>query len=166
MQKQQKKTLWICYAAIIAAMYVVLTYVAKLFGLDSGMIQVRFSEMLCILPIFTSAAIPGLTIGCLLANLLGSAVIFDVIFGPIATLIGALGTYLLRKHKWVAPLPPILSNTLVIPFVLAYGYGMPQSIPFMMMTVGAGEIISIYALGMVFLFAVEKRARFIFGKIE
>ena len=166
MKKQQKRTLWICYAAIIAAMYVVLTYLAKLFGLDSGMIQVRFSEMLCILPIFTSAAIPGVTIGCLLANLLGGAVALDIILGPVATLIGALGTYLLRKKRWLAPLPPILANTLIIPFVLAYGYGMTQAIPFMMLTVGAGEVISIYVLGMAFFFALEKRARSIFGQIE
>ena len=160
---QKKKTLWICYAAIIASMYVLLTYLAKLFGLDSGMIQVRFSEMLCILPMFTSAAIPGLAIGCLLANLLGNAVILDIIFGPIATLIGALGTYWLRKRKWIAPLPPILANSLIIPFVLSYGYGMTQAIPFMMLTVGIGEIISIYVLGMLFYFALQKRAKAIFG---
>lgn len=155
-----------CYAAIIAAMYVVLTYVAKLFGLDSGMIQVRFSEMLCILPMFTSAAVPGLAIGCLIANILGGAVILDVVFGPVATLIGAFGTYLLRKRKWIAPLPPVLANALIVPFVLAYGYGMSEAIPFMMLTVGIGEIISIYALGMVFYFALEKRAKGIFGQIE
>ena len=155
-----------CYAAIIAAMYVVLTYVAKLFGLDSGMIQVRFSEMLCILPMFTSAAVPGLAIGCLLANILGGAVILDVVFGPVATLIGAFGTYLLRKRKWIAPLPPVLANALIVPFVLAYGYGMSEAIPFMMLTVGIGEIISIYVIGMVFYFALEKRAKGIFGQIE
>ena len=155
-----------CYAAIIAAMYVVLTYVAKLFGLDSGMIQVRFSEMLCILPMFTSAAVPGLAIGCLLANILGGAVILDVVFGPVATLIGAFGTYLLRKRKWIAPLPPVLANALIVPFVLAYGYGMSEAIPFMMLTVGIGEIISIYVLGMAFYFALEKRAKGIFGQIE
>ena len=164
--KQKKKTLWMCYAAIIAAMYVVLTYVAKLFGLDSGMIQVRFSEMLCILPMFTSAAVPGLAIGCLLANILGGAVILDVVFGPVATLIGAFGTYLLRKRKWIAPLPPVLANALIVPFVLAYGYGMSEAIPFMMLTVGIGEIISIYVIGMVFYFALEKRAKGIFGQIE
>ena len=164
--KQKKKTLWMCYAAIIAAMYVVLTYVAKLFGLDSGMIQVRFSEMLCILPMFTSAAIPGLAIGCLLANVLGGAVILDVVFGPVATLIGAVGTYLLRKKRWLAPLPPVLANALIVPFVLAYGYGMTEAIPFMMLTVGIGEIISIYVLGMAFYFALQKRAKGIFGQIE
>jgi len=163
---RKSKTLWISYAAIIAAMYVVLTYLAKLLGLDSGIIQVRFSEMLCILPIFTSAAIPGLTLGCLIANLLGGAVALDIIFGPIATLIGAIGTYLLRKSKWIAPIPPILANTVIIPFVLAYGYGMTQAIPFMMLTVGIGEIISIYVLGMALYFALRKRAKAIFGHIE
>lgn len=164
--KQKKRTLWICYAAIIAAMYVVLTYLAKILGLDSGMIQVRFSEMLCILPIFTSAAIPGLTVGCLVANLLGGAVALDIIFGPVATLIGALGTYWFRRYKWLAPLPPVLANTVIVPFVLAYGYGLEQAIPFMMLTVGAGEIISIYILGMALYFALQKRAKGIFGQIE
>ena len=164
--KQKKRTLWICYAAIIAAMYVVLTYLAKILGLDSGMIQVRFSEMLCILPMFTSAAIPGLTVGCLVANLLGGAVALDIIFGPVATLIGALGTYWLRRYKWLAPLPPVLANTVIVPFVLAYGYGLEQAIPFMMLTVGAGEIISIYILGMALYFALQKRAKGIFGQIE
>ena len=164
--KQKAKTLWICYAAIIAAMYVVLTYLAKLLGLDSGMIQVRFSEMLCILPMFTSAAIPGLTVGCLLANLLGGAVALDIIFGPIATLIGAIGTYLLRKRKWLAPLPPVLANTVIVPFVFAYGYGLEMAIPFMMLTVGIGEIISIYVLGKLLYFALQKRAKGIFGQIE
>ena len=139
--KNRKRNLFICYAAIIAALYVVLTYFAHLLGLDAGVIQVRLSEALCILPMFTPAAIPGLYIGCLLANLLTGAVWLDILVGPIATLIGAVGTYLLRRYKWIAPLPPVLSNAVIVPFVLAYGYGVEQAIPFMMLTVGIGEII-------------------------
>lgn len=154
--RKPNKTLYLCQAALIAALYVALTFLAKLLGLDSGVIQVRFSEMLCLLPIFTPAAIPGVTLGCFLANLLGGAVILDTIVGPIATLIGALGTYWLRKNKWLAALPPVLSNALIVPFILAYGYGAPDAIPFMMLTVGAGEIISIYVLGMLFVKAAEK----------
>ena len=156
--KNRKRTLFICYAAIIAALYVVLTYFAHLLGLDSGVIQVRLSEALCILPMLTSAAIPGLYIGCLLANVLTGAVWLDILVGPVATLVGAVGTYLLRKYKWIAPLPPVLSNAVIVPFVLAYGYGVEQAIPFMMLTVGIGEIISIYLLGMLLYTALYKRA--------
>ena len=147
--KRYGKTLFLCQSALIAALYVILTLLARVFGLDSQVIQVRFSEMLCLLPIFFTSAIPGVTVGCFLANLLTGAVFLDILVGPIATLIGAVGTYLLRKKKYLAPLPPILANTILIPFVLSYGYGMEQAIPFMMLTVGIGEVISIYGLGMV-----------------
>lgn len=160
--KNRKRTLFICYAAIIAALYVVLTYFAHLLGLDAGVIQVRLSEALCILPMLTPAAIPGLYIGCLLANLLTGAVWLDILVGPIATLIGAVGTYLLRRYKWIAPLPPVLSNAVIVPFVLAYGYGVEQAIPFMMLTVGAGELISVYVLGLLLYSAIHKRAGVIF----
>ncbi|MBR4013200.1 MAG: QueT transporter family protein [Clostridia bacterium] len=162
--KRNTKIIFLCQGAIIAAIYVVLTYVAHMFGLDAGVIQIRLSEMLCILPMFTTAAIPGLYLGCLLANLLTGAVWLDILVGPVATLIGALGTYALRKYKWLAPIPPILSNAIIVPFVLAYGYGMEQAIPLMMLTVGAGEILSIYLLGMIFYHAIQKRANVIFMK--
>ena len=155
--KRNSKTFFLCQGAIIAAIYVVLTYVAHLFGLDAGVIQIRLSEILCVLPAFSVAAIPGLYLGCLLANLLTGAVWLDILVGPVATLIGALGTYALRKYKWLAPIPPILSNALIVPFVLAYGYGVEQAIPFMMLTVGAGEIISVYILGGFFVAALNKR---------
>ena len=147
-EQNKKRTLFLCQGALIAALYVVLTMVAKAFGLDSGMIQIRLSEALCILPVFLPAAIPGVTVGCLVSNLLGGAVWLDILVGPIATLIGAVGTYALRKNPWLAAVPPILSNALIIPFVLSYGYGMTEAIPLMMLTVGAGEILSIMGLGM------------------
>ena len=153
----QKRTLYLCQASVIAALYVVLTFLANMLGLASGVIQIRLSEMLCLLPIFLPAAIPGVTIGCLLANLLTAAVPLDILIGPIATLLGALGTYALRRHVWLAPLPPILANTLLIPPVLAFGYGAEQSIPFLMLTVGIGEILSIYVCGMLLYFAIRKR---------
>ena len=151
--KRNSKIIFLCQGAIIAAIYVVLTYVAHMFGLDAGVIQIRLSEMLCILPMFTTAAIPGLYLGCLLANLLTGAVWLDILVGPVATLIGALGTYALRKYKWLAPIPPILSNAIIVPFVLAYGYGAEEAIPLMMVTVGIGEILSIYGLGMILIHA-------------
>lgn len=118
MQKNTNKIIFICQAAMIAALYVVMTYAINAFNLASGAIQVRVSEALTILPFFTPAAIPGLVIGCFIANLSTGAVILDVIFGTLATLLGALGTYALRKYKWLAPLPPIISNTIIVPWVL------------------------------------------------
>ena len=160
--KAQKKTLFLCRAALIASLYVVLTLIASMLGLSSHVIQVRFSEALCILPVFTTAAIPGLAIGCLVSNLICAALWQDVVFGTLATLIGALGTYALRKYKWLAPLPPILANTLIIPFVLAYAYGFEGGISYFMLTVGIGEVISVYLLGMILHGALKKHQNVLF----
>ena len=150
----KKRTLFITYAAIIAAMYVVLTQISTTFGLSSGVIQCRLSEALCILPLFTPAAIPGLAIGCLISNLLASAIWQDLVFGTLATLLGALGTYFLRKYRYLSPLPTIAANTLIIPFVLKFAYGIDEALPFMFLTVGLGEIISAGVLGYVLLLAI------------
>lgn len=144
---RNKKVLFVAQAALIAAIYVVLTYFISAFNLASGAIQVRISEALTILPFFTPAAIPGLTIGCFLSNLLTGCLPMDVLFGSVATLIGAVGSYWLRKIKWLVPLPPVVANTLIVPYVLAYVYGAEGSIPFFMLTVGIGEVISCYVLG-------------------
>ncbi|MBR5517438.1 MAG: QueT transporter family protein [Clostridia bacterium] len=151
-----KRTKFITQSAIIAALYVVLTFVANSLGLASGAIQVRLSEALTILPYFTPAAIPGLFVGCLLSNILVGSVLWDIIFGSIATLLGALGTYALRKYKWCAPIPPILSNAIIVPFVLVYAYGVTDALPFLAFTVGAGEVLSAGVLGMILLKSLEK----------
>ncbi len=151
---KSKKLVFICQAAVIAALYVVLTYVFSAFA--SGVIQVRVSEALTILPAFTPAAIPGLIIGCLLSNTLTGCVLLDIIFGSVATLIGALGSYALRRHTWLVPIPPIVSNMIIVPFVLRYAYGATDAFPFMIATVGAGEIISCYLLGMLLYGALKK----------
>ena len=162
---RNKKVLFAVQAAMIAALYVVLTYITNLLGLASGTIQVRFSEALCILPVFTPAAIPGLFIGCLISNLITGGIIWDIIFGSIATLIGAVFTYKLRgSSKWLAPLPPIVANTVIVPFVLYYGYGVNLPIPLMMLTVGAGEVISCGIFGMIVLTALSKVKGSVFGK--
>ena len=127
---RDKKVLLITQAAMIAALYVVLTLLANALGLANYAIQVRFSEALTVLPFFTPAAIPGLTVGCILSNLLTGCLPLDVVFGSLATLLGAVGTYLLRKYMWAAPLPPIIANTLIVPFVLAYVYQFEGSIPY------------------------------------
>ena len=135
--------------AMIAALYVVLTFIANLAGLASGVIQVRLSEALTILPVFTAAAVPGLAVGCVLANLLTGCAIWDVVFGSLATLIGAVGTRLLRKKSPVlAVLPPILSNIIIVPLVLQRVYGVEGAYWYLAMTVGAGEIISCGVLGL------------------
>lgn len=154
-----KRVKFLCHAALIAALYVVLTFIAAALGLSSGVIQVRFSEALCILPYFTSAAIPGLTVGCLLANMFTGCALWDVVFGSIATLIGAVCAHLLRKHKWLVPLPSVLANMAIVPPVLKLVYGAPDAYPFLLLTVGIGEVISIYGLGMVLMFALEKRKK-------
>ena len=112
---KNKTSLYIANGAMVAAIYVVLTLLFA--PISYGAMQVRISEALCILPMFTSSAIPGLFVGCLLANLLGGAVIWDVIFGSLATLIGAAGSYLLRKNRWLVPIPPIAANVVIIPLV-------------------------------------------------
>lgn len=160
---RNKKVLFVTQAAVIAAIYVVLTIFIAAFNLASGNIQVRISEALCILPFFTPAAIPGLWIGCLLANLITGASVFDIVFGSLATLIGAVGTYCLRKHRFLCTLPPVISNMVIIPIVLRYAYGLTfiyketdLSIPFFALTVGIGEVISICVLGSILLNVLNK----------
>ena len=154
---KNRKVLYITQAAMIAALYVVLTFIVNAVGLASGVIQIRLSEALCILPVFTTAAIPGLFVGCLLANLLTFAVIWDVIFGSLATLIGALGTWLLKKYIYAAVIPPIVSNMIIVPLVLRYAYHLEDAMWFMVLTVGAGEVISCGILGIMLYFALRKR---------
>lgn len=158
-----KKVLFIVHAAVIAALYVVLTLIANALGLANYAIQVRFSEALSILPLFTPAAIPGLFIGCILSNFLTGCLLWDIVFGSIATLLGALGTYYLRHFpKWLAPLPPIIANTVIVPFVLAYVYHFEGSIPYFMTTVGIGEIISCGVLGILLHGALIKYKKVLF----
>lgn len=158
---KNKSILFLTQAAIIAALYVVFTLIASALGLASMQVQVRFSEALTILPYFTPAAIPGVFIGCLLSNLLAGGALLDIIFGSLTTLLAAFGTYLLRRYKWLAPVPPIAANTLVIPFVIKAAYGVgPIWLSFI--TVGAGEIISAGILGMLLLFTLDKYKRQIF----
>ena len=151
---KKNKILYIVQAGVIGALYVVLTMFALGFNLASDAIQCRFSEALTILPFFTPAAIPGVTIGCLLSNVIMGSPLPDVIFGSLATLIGCLGTYALRKHKILCSLPPVISNALIIPFVLKYAYGAPDLIPYMMLTVGAGEVITCVIFGEILLNAL------------
>ena len=149
-----RKTADLIYGAVIAAIYVVLTYLAWGFDLASGAIQCRFSEALTVLPYVTPAAIPGVTAGCFLANLLMGSPLPDVLFGTLATLLGALGTRALRNNRWLCALPPVVSNAVIIPFVLRFAYGVPDMIPLLMLSVGAGELIACMLFGQILLSAL------------
>jgi uncharacterized membrane protein len=142
------------YGGMIAAVYVVLTM--AFLPISFGPIQFRISEALCILPYFTPVAIPGLFVGCLISNILGGSVPMDVIFGSLATLIGAIGSWHVRRYKWAVCLPPILANTIIVPWVLKIAYGAEEMVPFMMVTVGIGEILAIGVLGNLLLAALDR----------
>ncbi len=150
-------------AAAIAAIYVVVT--GMIVPVAFGPVQFRISEALCVLPYFTPAAIPGVTLGCLLSNILYGSAALDIVFGSLATLIGAVGSWMLRKNKWLVCVPPILSNTIIIPWVLRYAYGSADLIPVMMVTVGIGEILAIGVLGNLLLAALERYKDVIFGRL-
>ena len=159
MERNNSKTHFITMAGLIAAAYVVLTFIAQTVGLASGAIQFRLSEVLTILPMFTIAAIPGLTVGCVLANILTGCALWDVVFGSIATLLGALGTHLLKKteNPYLGCLPPIISNMLIVPAVLMKVYGAPESYWYLMLTVGIGEVVCCGVLGVIFYKVIKKR---------
>lgn len=157
MKDPKKTVVWVSRGAVIAALYAVLTVVFA--PISFGAVQLRVAEALTILPMFTPAAIPGLFIGCVLANLLGGAVALDVVFGSIATLIGAVGGYLLRKNRWLVPLPAVAANSAIVPFVLRYGYGVDMPIALMALYVGLGEILGCYGLGELVASALLRRPR-------
>ena len=141
MKKNKVKQL--ALSAVIAALFAAMTLISSALGLAIGPFELRFSEALCILPVFTPCAIPGLFIGCILANLLCGAVFLDVVIGSVATLVGALGTYLLRKWKVLPYLPPILANTLAVPPLLYFVYGFQSTaLPYLYLSIFVGEVIS------------------------
>lgn len=149
------------FAGLIAALYVLLTFFANMMGMASGMIQLRLSEALTILPVFTAAAIPGLTIGCLLANFLTGCAVWDVVFGSLATFLGALGTYYIgRKIPALGPVFPVLANCLIVPPVLIKVYGVSEAWGFLVFTVGLGEVLSCGILGWMLYKAVKKTKLF------
>ena len=145
MKEKKFNAKFMAQGAIIAALYAALTILFA--PISYGAVQVRISEAFTILPLFTPAAIPGLFIGCLLANILGGAIVWDIIFGSIATLIGAALGYLLRFNRWLVPIPTIVSNSVIIPFILKYGYAIDMPIGLLIVYIAIGEIIGCYLLG-------------------
>ncbi len=152
--QKRNRLMTICQGGAIGALYVALTTLLGPFG--NSVIQCRLSEALCVLPFFTSAAIPGLAVGCLISNLIIGGLWQDILFGTLATLMGAIGARLLRRFPVLVPLPTFLANTLIIPHVLAYAYGAEEGIGFLTLTVGIGELISAYVLGLLLLFCLRR----------
>lgn len=153
---RNKKVMFICEAAMIAASYVVLTFISDLFGLSSLPVQLRLSEAMTVLPAFMPSAVPGLFLGCLISNILMSGNLFDIIFGSLATLLAAyLSSVLGRKNRWLSILPPVIVNSLIIPFVLMFGLGLGPYI-FLLLGVFGGEILSAGLLGSILIASLKK----------
>lgn len=147
---------FLAYAGVIAAVYTVFT--VMLAPISYGLMQCRVSEALCVLPYFTDAAVPGLFIGCLLSNLIGGAPIYDVIFGSLATLLAATATFYMRNRwSWyLAPLPPVVFNGLIVGAMLVYVYGVDVPLWLSCLYVAAGEGLACYGLGLPLICAMEK----------
>lgn len=164
MRKKNSKINYIIHSALIAAAYVGLTFLSNIFGLAYGPIQLRISEVLTILPIFTPAAIPGLTIGCFIANI-ASFNMLDMVFGSFATLIAAILTFLIRNIKFknlplLAMFPPVIINALIIGFEIAFFF-LPKGFYFFgflisALEVGVGQLIVCYGLGIPFYLTIKR----------
>lgn len=140
------KTRYLTKSAMIAGIYVVLTFISAIFGISSGAIQVRLSEALTILPFFMPEAVLGLFAGCFISNLLTGCAIWDIVAGSLTTLLAAYLTNKI-KNKYLMVLPPIILNALIIPFVLIYAYGIKDGYWYLTLTVGAGQVVSCGILG-------------------
>ncbi|MBO2516193.1 MAG: transporter [Clostridiales bacterium] len=150
----------VAFGGLTAALYVVLTLLSQAFGLASGAVQVRLSEALCILPVFTPYAIPGLFTGCIISNLITGCELLDVLFGSLATLIGAVGTYALRKNRILFCIPPVAANAVAVPLIITYVYmDTSMAYPLILLTVTAGEMISCVLMGQLLYSALH-------GKLE
>ena len=156
---KNSKVRFIAYSAMTAAAYVALTMISAAFGLSSGAIQIRISEALCVLPIFTLSAVPGVTVGCFIANILCGGTVYDIVFGTLATLIAAVITYFI-KNPLLSSIPTIVSNAVIVPIVLIMsGVGGVNMFPYFALTVGLGEVISCGILGTILAVYMKKHPR-------
>ena len=160
MNLQNKKISKLVFSAVIAAIYTVLTLL--LAPISYGQIQVRVSESLTLLPFLSSYSIWGVFLGCIISNLIGGNGIIDVVFGSLATLIAAILTYYIGKSnlkfkKYLAPLPPIIINAVVIGFILNYTLKLPLLLS--IIWVGLGEAIYCYVLGLILISIIEKNKK-------
>ncbi len=154
MSENRKAINFIVMSALIASLYVALTLAFAPISFKA--VQFRIAEALTILPLFTPAAIPGLFIGCLIANLLGGAIMWDVIFGSLATLIGAWLGYRLRSNRWLVPIPAIIANTIIVPLVIKFGYGDTMPLLLLMVYIFIGEVGGCYVLGELLATALQR----------
>lgn len=134
-----KRVKLLAQGGAIAALYVLLTLILPL--TIPGSVELRLSEALTVLPVLTPAAIPGLAVGCVLANLMHGAEMLDVVFGSLATLLAACGTYFFRKNIWIAALMPAVSNGVIVGLLLYFVYAVPMPLYVCMLSVAAGEAI-------------------------
>ena len=157
MSKSTSRVAYLCRASIIAALYAALTVITA--GFSSGPIQIRISEALCILAVFTPAAVPGLTVGCIAANLLTGCALWDVVLGSLSTLAGVLGVRLLRKLPYLAPLPYVAANVVGISAVFFLVYGM-RGLEWLAAcgSLAVSETLAAWALGIVLYLLLRKSA--------
>ena len=162
MSKSSSRVAYLCRAAIIAALYAVLTLLTA--GFSSGPVQIRLSETLCVLAVFTPAAVPGLTVGCVAANLLTGCALWDVVLGSLCTLFGVLEVRLLRKLPYLAPLPYVAANVIGISFLFYFVYGF-RGADWLLYSglLAVSETISAWVLGIALYLVLRKNARRIFG---
>lgn len=152
----------LCETASIAALYVALTFISAAFGMSSGAVQLRLSEALCVLAVFTPAAVPGVAIGCFAADLLTGCAALDILIGTLASYIGMLGCRLLRGKPYIAPLPYAMTNIAIIPLILAFAYGAEEGLPLLYLSVGIGELLSVFVIGLPLYAVLDKNKSVIF----
>jgi len=157
--KRKIDAAFIARAAVIGALYAALTL--ALAPISYGLIQFRIAEALTVLAFFTPAAVPGLFIGCLMANIVGGLGVIDIVFGSLATLIAAYMTYKI-KNRFLAPLPPVLINALVVGPIVAFYVGVPFYLG--MLYVGLGQLVVCYVLGLPLLIALKPHSQRLFGQ--
>jgi uncharacterized membrane protein len=146
-------------SAMISAVYLALTLI---FYLTSFLpYQIRFAEALTVLPYFTPLAIPGLFVGCVIANIIGGNGIWDIVVGSLATLIAAYLTYKISynkpKRKLLAPLPPVIINAVIVGSMLSILYELPPFVT--MLSVGGGQVVACYLLGYPLMLIIEKNKK-------
>ena len=170
LNKKNNKVAFLAQAAVIAALYTALTYVAAAMNLAYGAVQFRFSEALTLLPIFTPAAVPGLALGCFISNLASPFGPVDWIFGTLATLLAAICTRAVRnvelkKIPWLAPFMPVIFNAVIIGFevacfsaadIFAFSNFSFEAFISIGLSVGIGQFLMCYGLGIPLVIMIRK----------
>ena len=148
MYTQRNKLRFLMQASLIAAIYTALCLLLQPISFGFGGVQLRVAEALTLLPVLMPAAVPGLTVGCLLSNIMGGATMLDVVFGTLTTFAAAVVTRRLRDKPLLAAAPPVLFNAVVVGALLRYAYGVPMHLLLCMASVGLGQLVACYALGL------------------